>query len=466
MAARAFEARAAALLALVALAWDGTARAHAPPMGTGLWWVPPAGKVAEHDRMVIRTPRGFLFESSATSDFRFLCNEALGILDNEEASFSDAGEAADNVLLVANWTRGLLRGSADGCNWAPVGADVTAPIFDIAVATTPSGPRTYAVGGAAHEGEHFWVAQDAGTGWSALANSDVPYTRVRVAPSHPSRVYLSGIGLNETGTFVHRLGVSDDAGQTIVDRPIALGPHDLQARLLGVDPLRFDHLFVWAESNTAEVPETLLTSQDGGKSFAAAATRLELRGFAQSEDGSRVWIGGKEGILRSVDGGQSFSAVSNNAMTGITCLAFHQNQLYACGVLDNRLVVAVSDDGGDDFHEILSFDRVKATVDCPNLDPASAPAAVCAASLGHWRSELGTLDAPSSNGTGGSSGAIPDAGTDMPTARADTAGCCIGGVRGRLAEQTSAAAILLALALGRPRRSLLRHRSSATGHGS
>jgi hypothetical protein len=162
----------------------------------------------------------------------------------------------------------------------PVPGVTTAPAFDVTVVPSGSDTTAYVVGGVTHEGDHFWAGAGAGTVWSALANSDVPYTRVRVAASNPSRVYLTGIGLSDTGMAVHRLGVSDDGGKTVVDRLLDLGPMDLQARVLDVDPRHADHLYVYVESNSAEIPERVLLSQDGGQSFTTGPTMHNIVAFA------------------------------------------------------------------------------------------------------------------------------------------------------------------------------------------
>lgn len=382
---------------VVAVGGRGRALAHPPPLGTGLWWVPQPSSSSE--RLVIRTPRGFLLESQTPGDFRFLCNEALGVADGEDASFAQLRGVA---LLVATYAKGVIRGTPDGCSWAPVPGAMTAPAFDV-VAVDPDA-TALVVGGTASSGDHFWAGRDGATMWSALANDEIPYTRVRVAPSAPGRVYLTGLGLDLAGRLVHRLGVSDDGGATVTQVDLSLEANDLQARILDVDPTRPDHLYLRVESNSAQLPERLLMSRDAGRSFSVGPLLHDLQGFAQSDDGMRVWAGGKEGIYRSDDGGASFDSTPGEALTSVTCLAFHRGRLYACGVLDHQLVVAESDDQGGSFRKLFSFDQVRASVDCPAMDGAPSPVTVCASSLEHWRSELGTLDPTTAGGTGGGAG--------------------------------------------------------------
>jgi hypothetical protein len=418
-------------------------------MGTGLWWVPavppgPASAAAPAgERLIIRTPRGFIFGEA--DGVGFLCNEAAGILDGEDASFATP---RGGPMLMATYSRGVVKADADGCVWDPITAVSTTPAFD--VVATPANV-VYVVGGAPHEGQHFWSGGEAGASWTPLANTETPYTRVRLAPSNPSRVYLSGLDLGPTGKAIQRLGVSDDGGKTVVDRLIALGPDDLQARVLGVDPLHADHVYVYVEANSAELPERILLSQDAGQSFTTGPTLHDILGFAQSDDGRRVWIGGKEGVVRSSDGGVSFSAPLAK-LTAVTCLAFHGGRLYACGVLDNQIVVAVSDDDGDTFSKVFSFDQVRRTLDCPGVDPARAPAQICADSLAHWRAELGTdgpsPDAGASGGaaTGGAGGA-----PILPPPPAAASGCALSGDGVASAGAGSLIAMALAFLFRRPR---------------
>jgi hypothetical protein len=427
-----------AALALAAFSFaSGGARAlaHPPPEGTWLVWVPTttgAQASSSSERLFIRTQRGFLVESPATNDFRFLCNSFLGVQDGEDASFAHLG---GGDLLLTTYAKGALIGSSDGCTWTAVTRITTVPAFDVTVAGNASDTTAYVVGGAARTGDHFWLGRNAGTTWSPLANADYPYTRVRVAASNPSRLYLTGIGLSATGTAIHRMGVSDDGGKTVVDRLITLGANDLQARVLDIDPQHPDHVYVYVESNGDVIAERVMVTDDAGQSFQTAVTMHAIGGFAQSDDGSRVWVGGKEGIYRSVDNGGSFAPVAS-PMSTVTCLAFHSGRIYACGFLNNQLMVAVSDDYGDSFNKIMSFDQITQTADCPGMDPASAPSTVCTADMDHWRVELGTLDAGaapdggvggvpvldsggSSGGSGGSGGAT--------AVRSTSSGCAVAG---------------------------------------
>lgn len=426
--------------ALAVLGGGGGAWAHSPPLGTGLWWVPSPGAAGE--RLVIRTPRGLLLESdSAKNDFGFLCNESLSVADGEEASFASLN---GDVLLLATWATGLMRGSADGCGWTPV-AEVARPAFDVVAAGTTGEASAYVVGGSSNAGDHFWAAADDGTAWSPLANSDYPYSRIRVAPSRPGRVYLTGLGLGADNRLMQRLGVSNDGGRTVDERFVELGPQDLQARVLGVNPLDPDRLHLYFEAVSADLPERVAVSNDAGRSFTDVATLHDIRGFAQAPDGKGVWVGGREGIVRSSDGGQTFSQPLA-AVTRVTCLAFHRERLYACGVLGNQLVVAVSDDAGETFRTFFTFDQVSRSVECAGGGAAVSPAVTCAQALAHWRSEVAPPASSPGEPTpgGGGSGGAPSPSTVQPR----TSGCAVGGAGHGAELEPTGILVIAALALG------------------
>jgi hypothetical protein len=433
--------------ALVVLAGGARALAHPPPEGSGLYWVPVAGGAsasssAEH--LFIRTQRGFLVQSSTTNDFRLLCNLFTGVQDGEDASFANLGGGA---AIMTTYAKGALIGSSDGCTWSPVTSVMTTPAYDVAVTGVAPNTTAYIVGGTPDQGDHFWAGQHEATNWSTLANTDQqPYTRVRVAASNPNRLYVSGISLTASAMAIHRLGVSDDGGKTIVDRTIALGPSDLQARVLDVDRLHPDHIYVYVESTSDEIAERVIVSDDAGQSFTTAVTLHAIAGFAQSDDGARVWIGGKEGIYRSIDGGHSFAPVAS-PMTTVTCLAFHNGHLYGCGFLNNQLMVALSDDDGDTFNKIMSFDQVTQAADCPQLDPNAAPSTVCASDIAHWRLELGTV----AGGAPADGGAAAGTGGQSPGDRSSPSGCDLAGGDQAPGSAARLIVVLAAAGLGRLR---------------
>ncbi len=404
------------------------ASAHDPPQGTGLWWLPSgAGSVDSREHMIIRTNRGLIVENDDGSAFDFLCNEVMGVASTEEAPLA---VAAGGAVFVATYANGLRSGTPDLCQWqSPAGGAASLPTFD--VATDPRAPSTlYLLAGKSDTTTNFFVSPDLASSWSALASSDIPYTRVRVAPSNPLRIYRTGAGLGADSQLVHRLSVSDDGGVTANQYQIPLVRGELQARLLGIDPTNPERIFVQVEATSIELPERLIVSDDGGRTFATVLTLHGFKGFAISPDGNTLWAGGTEGLWRSTDRGEHFDRVVNSSVTRVGCLAFHANQLFVCGVTRDEFNVSVSSDQGESFRKVVSFSEVGQIIACSD---DSAVASVCEGPMAHWRSEVasfiagaGVVSAGGAGGVGGST--APGTGIPGPgTATKESApGCNIG----------------------------------------
>ena len=411
------------------------ASAHDPPQGTGLWWLPSgAGSVGSEERMMIRTNRGLIVENGDGSGFDFLCNEVIGVASTEEAPLA---VAAGGAVFVATYANGLRSGTPDLCQWqSPAGGAASLPTFD--VTTDPRAPSTlYLLAGKSDTTTNFFVSPDLASSWSALASSDIPYTRVRVAPSNPLRIYRTGAGLGADSQLVHRLSVSDDGGVTANQYQIPLGQGELQARLLGIDPANPERIFVQVEATSIELPERLIVSNDGGATFATVLTLHGFKGFAISPDGNTLWAGGTEGLWRSTDRGEHFDKVMNSPVTRVGCLAFHANQLFACGVTGDEFNVSVSSDQGESFRKVVSFSEVGQILTCSG---DSQVASLCEAPMAHWRSEVATFTAGAGTvsaggaggvgGVGGVGGGSTAPGTGIPgpgpTTTESAPGCNIG----------------------------------------
>ena len=413
--------------ALAEICAAAPASGHAPPEGTGLWWIPgqPAGGVDE--RLVIRTNRGLIVQSGST--FNLLCNEAIGVSPSEDAPMA---VAAGGGMFVATFAGGLIAGAPGLCDWQPpAGAAAGLPAFD--VTTAPGTPAAlYLVAGKSDTATNFFVSRDLSSSWSALATSSIPYTRVRISPSNPARIYRTGVGLGADSQPVHRLAVSDDGGVTGTEHLLALGTNELQARVLEVDPTDPDRVYVKVEATSEEYPERLIVSEDGGRIFSTALTLQGFRGFALSPDGVTVWAGGTAGLWRSTNRGAHFAQIASAGLTRVGCLAFHGDRLYGCGVTSDQFNVSVSLDRGLSFRKLLDFSQVAEIVSCADGSPVTTS---CQGPMEHWRAEVATFSASAgattNGGTGGvtASPASSEVGAVASTPAASTAaasGCSVG----------------------------------------
>ena len=89
-------------------------------------------------------------------------------------------------------------------------------------------------------------SDDGGRGWREVGPryEDTLLSRIRVAPSAPDRIYINGTHADPNTLQLTRfVGVSDDAGESFLEHPLALGEGEIRFRLLEVDPGRPDVLY-------------------------------------------------------------------------------------------------------------------------------------------------------------------------------------------------------------------------------
>jgi hypothetical protein len=247
---------------------------------------------------------------------------------------------------------------------------------------------------------------------------DILLERVRVAPSDPQRIYLSGA--NPSGPSGDReayLLRSDDAGATFARTRIPLEDGERNVHLLAVDPTDPDRALLRVTRRvTDDRDERLLLTEDGGETFTTAATARELSDAAFSEDGTRAWATSRtlDGLLRSDDAGRSFTPLAGG---NLTCVEAREGELWTCAdELRDERSLARSRDGGDTFEEVLHFSDVRELPDCPRCSQVGY---VCP----QWFPDLAydlRLDAGAS---------LPDGGTTgLPRDAAPPAECTEGGV--------------------------------------
>jgi hypothetical protein len=449
--------------ALLGVALASDALAHDPPQGTGILWAPGDTKTTSTgadavvpERMLIQTNRGLMVSSDGQASFQYLCSDVIWGTDTTPTPIL---VASDGQLAVATFVNGLVTGSADLCDWhsatGPLGGG--AATFDV-VAVPGQPRRRYVLASTAPSSTGLFRSDDAGATWTAVGDGQVPYTRVRVAPSDPNRIYRSAVDVAADATLVHKLSVSTDGGNTAVEHLIPLGSNELQARLLAVDPGDPDRVYLHVEATSLELPERLIVTTDAGKSFATLATMTSMNGFTMSPDGLTLWVGGAEGLWRSRDRGAHFESIPGSGLTRVGCLDAHAGRLYACGVTEGNFDISVSSDDGESFQRLLAFADVKTGLACPD---SSSVGLTCAGPTIHFRQEVAPppTDPPASSagaaGAGGQSsgnltsgaGATFTGAGAVPSA-AHSGGCDLGEMASSEADPIAILAATAALLFG------------------
>lgn len=361
-----------ACFALVLLA-PCTAQAHGRP--------PFLGDLAFHpedpDFVVARATFGLVLSEDGGMTWRWICAAATGADPTREDP--PIAVTSDGSILVGTF-EGLARSTPDHCAFER--PEALADRFVIDVVTDPSAPSTvWAIATSGSEPDELYRSEDQGRTFTRVGApiEEILLERVLVAPSDPTRVYLSGAipvmaithdgGAPDGGpATTERMGFvlrSTNRGETFTPIEIPLVDEERNVHLLAVDPIDPDRLLVRMTRRTVDTrAERVLLSEDGGDTWTEVASGRQISGAVFSADGSRAWVTARvvDGLLRSEDGGRSFVEVQRLSMP---CLARRGDEIWACvDELADGFAVGRSTDGGDTLEDTLRFEQIYDMVEC------------------------------------------------------------------------------------------------------
>ncbi len=298
---------------------------------------------------------------------------------------------------------GIVHGDPLGCEWSPSADPDAWGAFVIDVDRDPHDPATVWAAVSPGAVDNTIVrSSDGGETWDVLAvpRAGAPRAlleRLALAPSDPLRVYVTAAvpvqeGFPTRRAYFYR---SDDGGQTYAETELPLEGEERNAHVLAVDPTDADRVFVrMTRRVTDEIPERLLVSEDGGATWMTTATLLEITGFAISDDGRRVWVGGWDGaFLRSDTGGAAgtFAPVGSAPDLRVRCLAWRateseDGELWVCADgLAGGFAIARSSDLGETLVPAWSFTDATPDTAC------SSCSSIGASCLEHWPDVIADL---------------------------------------------------------------------------
>lgn len=321
------DAASSCLVAAIALAAPALARAHGGrPQTQQVLFAPD-----DPDRIVVEATFGLLTSDDAGTTWSWTCQESIP--DGVAGVVQPAVLATGDRLLVAG-TFGLVRGARAGCGWDRDPALDGHYVAD--VVREPGGALLAITGDSGVADNGLWESTDEGATFSRLG---APFPlrflseRVRVAPSDPRRIYVSGQRYVEGTTTVSGVLLrSDDRGATWAELPIAVGPDDRLVRIAEVDPA--DAGLAWIVVQGSESDRVLRVS-DGG------ATVTEVLGvladpmpyqrpfaLARTPDGT-IWFGNTRDGLSSIAPDGTVTLVDK--YLAVACAVVHDGWLYLCG---------------------------------------------------------------------------------------------------------------------------------------
>ncbi|HYO55124.1 hypothetical protein [Archangium sp.] len=294
--------------------------------------------------------------------WRWICPESMGYSDRMPASYL----WLSNGDLLAATGAALIRSRDGGCTWEPHGFFVSQGLWPSGLASHPSEEsRLWVSTGRPSSPNALYQSDDGGETFTAtsLLRSHAVFTSVRVAPSDPRRLYVSGSTPNGLSLFR-----SDDAGTTWEEipqpLPMLVRPYDLRLQTVAEgDP---DHL--WASVSAAQGLTYVLESRDGGRSFQSLLTLDEqLVDMDSSADGRTFWAASLTRLHRGQTGAP---AVQLTLPDGNACVHRDGLLLYACGsTWVHNWALARSRDQGRTWERLLSLPDIQGVHTCPAGTP-------------------------------------------------------------------------------------------------
>lgn len=369
---------------------------------------------------VLVSNRGLFFGGASGSDWRLMCNEALGVTTSE---LPEIVGLADGRILAAT-SRGLFASSDRGCSWQ--GVEPFAMTTIPSLVQHPRRPERLYATAYGNGVSGFYESEDAAAHWQRVyAAEDGEYLRyLHFAPSEPDRLYVRKLALDGM-RLVYSLMSSGDAGKSWASHPVEVKMDETDLVLLGVSPTDPNLVVAKAEAaSPGAVAERLLVSRDGGRTFDTPFSARSISAVEWSLDGRSVWLASDEGLFRSDGAAEQFTRVG--AAEFVTCLRQTDRDLLLCGYYGGSAAgmsgVGTTSDGGESNTPWMSMTDVAAPIDCAAEAPTSM---TCAPWWADWKREI--LDASSAPPPSAADASAPNAMTvssagRTPESRTDS-GC-------------------------------------------
>ena len=364
--------------------------------------------------LAIRATFGVLVSRDSGKTWDWICEKAMGyggsIEDPSIALTSGPG------LLVG--TQEGLATSADACSWT-LFPSLGSPILDLvvkkddskaAIALVAVAGKVDDAGNATYQ-NILYVTKDSGVTWAPLGAPIDPLLLVQtveVAKSDAHRIYVSGTSYRANGADAVILMSTDD-GAHFARHTFPLADNEVAPFISAVDPTNADRVYIRVQSSGGS---RLVVSDDGGVTFKDKFTTTgPMLGFALSEDGSKVYLGGIEDGL--FEASRTDLVFTQKSKTQAQCLVVNHGVLYACSNENSGFAIGTSTDDGATFTPLLHLGCVRGALTCASAD---ASANQCAADFPALQATLGVcgptiVDSGAPDGATDASAITPDSGS-------------------------------------------------------
>lgn len=364
---------AAVLLVLAGLGGDRVLANGRAPQTVGIYLKP-----GEPHTYYLATTFGLLVTTDEGCTFRWMCEQSIGYGGIWDPTYKIG---ADGTIFATTF-EGLRISRDGGCTFETATASLPPGdpnrIADIWIDALDIGPTGEIWVGTAETGatNDVYVSLDNGKTFSSrgMLSPEIWWKSVKVAPSDPAVVYITGYQVAGTPTaYFYR---TTNGGMEWTPSPLA----DVQyastpvLRVKAVDPTNPDIVYMASEGANSPTGDRLYRSTDGGMTFVEVLSTHASIHDVVIRDAQHVLVAtqlrGNTSIMggptyQSTDGGVTFAPLEGAPQ--LACLAQRSDGvLFGCGANwdPDFKAVARSDDGGATWQKVWRFVEIAGAVKC------------------------------------------------------------------------------------------------------
>lgn len=407
--------RAFFVLAVAALATPAFANGRAP-ITNGVFFHP-----TDNSTLFVRTTFGVLISHDDGCSFRWVCEQNIGYGGTFDPKYA---VATDGTIFATTFNG--LRVSRDGaCSFTTATAELATDdpnrIADVWVDALDIGPtgEVWVATADTAKPNNVYRSTDNGATFSPrnLPSPTVWWKSVKVAPTDPMHVYVSGYEVGQTPKT--HLFVTTDAGAnwneaSLTGMQFAATPMILVVAVSPTDP---QVIFVNSVGANGTRGDRLYRSIDGGTTFTEVLVTANSIRDVMIRDANTVLVAeGADGTFQSTDGGATFSLLAGSPQ--LECLARRPDgTIVGCGANwepDFKAVATTTDLA--DWSKKFRFVELAGPLECPD---GTMQRDVCDQEL--W---TGLQQQFASKGPTDPACAVPQNPVDGPIEENPNGGCC------------------------------------------
>lgn len=318
------------------------------------------------ENLLVGATFGAILSRDGGRSWSWICPEAMGYGGWRPETFL---WQQDGTLLAATGAD-LIRSRDAGCTWESHPFFKSQGLWPVGLASPPSRPsRLWVSTGRESSPNGLYRSDDGGeTFTSTSLHSNTPaasdntvYTSVKVAPSDPRRLYVSGRAA--TGQRLYR---SDDEGVTWTEIPQPFPEYSRAYSLVVLRVSDTDPDRLWARVSSVGWTY-LLESRDGGYTFQSIlhpegqfqdGVDEGLMGIEVSPDGKTLWAATPTRLYRVNEGDSTSSRLS--LPDGNACVERQGEVLLVCGAsrVHGWALASTTDEGGT-YTPLLDLPNVR-----------------------------------------------------------------------------------------------------------